>query len=193
MTGASEPAAEPRAGSLLVAAPSMLDPNFMHTVVLLCAHSPDGSLGFVLNRPSPVSTSDLDSELELLATRKESLFTGGPVSPRELHVLHRTGRGVPGSLPVVDGVALDGEPDALHAALSDADPAVARVRFVAGYAGWSAGQLDAELAESSWIVCPADARTIFDGRPETLWRRVLRAQGGATAALADLPPDPSWN
>lgn len=189
--GSSAP--QPRAGALLVAAPSMLDPNFMHTVVLLCAHGPEGTLGFVLNRPSPLTVADLDSDLQLLRSRRDTLFTGGPVSPRELHVLHRTGKRVEGALAVADGVSLDGEPDQIHDALAAAGADVGRVRFIAGYAGWGPGQLDLEMRERSWIVCGAAAKTVFDGAPETLWRRVLRAQGGATAALADLPPDPSWN
>lgn len=184
----------PRKGSLLVAAPSLLDPNFMHAVVYLCAHGDEGTLGLVLNRPTPLSVADLKSDVTLLVDRDDPLWGGGPVGTQELHVLHRTGADVVGALSVADGVHLDGDPEILARALLRKDVAEPPlVRFFIGYAGWGAGQLDAELAEGSWIVCPGAARDVFDARPDTLWRRVLKSQGGRIAGLADLPPDPSWN
>jgi putative transcriptional regulator len=65
--------------------------------------------------------------------------------------------------------------------------------FVVGYSGWSAKQLEGELIEGAWVVCPGTERFVFDADHETLWRRVLRARGAPYADLADLPPDPSWN
>lgn len=206
-------AQRPRSGALLVAGPRLLDPNFMHTVILLCEHSPAGTFGLVLNRPTPLRVRELGSDLDLLRERDCPLATGGPVTPTEMHVLHGAG-GVPGAVRIVPGVWLGGDPAVLHAALGGkigetpggthggthggahegphggaGEPA----KFLLGYSGWGPGQLDAEIEEASWVVCPADAATVFDPRPETLWRRVLRAQGGRVAALADIPPDPSWN
>lgn len=182
-------AQRPRSGALLVAGPRLLDPNFMHTVILLCEHTPAGTFGLVLNRPTPLRVRELGSDLDLLRERDSPLATGGPVTPTEMHVLHGA-HGVPGAVRIVPGVWLGGDPAVLHAALGGAgEPA----KFLLGYSGWGPGQLDAEIEEASWVVCPADAATVFDPRPETLWRRVLRAQGGRVAALADIPPDPSWN
>ena len=62
-----------------------------------------------------------------------------------------------------------------------------------GYSGWGEGQLEAELREGAWVVCPATEALVFDTKPESLWRRALRSLGGGWAALADEPPDPSWN
>jgi putative transcriptional regulator len=184
----------PRKGSLLVAAPSLLDPNFMHAVVFVCAHDEDGTLGLVLNRPTRLTVEDLKSDVTLLIDRDDPLWQGGPVGTEELHVLHRTGAEVAGALSVKDGVFLDGDPEILARALQRRDAAEPPlVRFLLGYAGWGAAQLAAEVAEGSWIVCPGSSRDVFDPRPDTLWRRVLKAQGGKIAGLADLPPDPSWN
>ncbi len=183
----------PAAGTFLVASPQLLDPNFMHTVVLLCDHGPLGSYGMVVNRPDDRSLSDLGVETPLLAGRSDQVWYGGPVKADLLQVLHRMGSTIPGSHTVAPGIHLGGDPAVLRTAL-DAEPgAEGRVRFVRGYSGWGEGQLEAELAERAWVVCPADQRFVFDSQPDTLWRRVLRAKGGAYARLADLPPDPTWN
>jgi len=181
---------KPRPGSLLVASPRLLDPNFMHTVVLLCDHGPAGTFGLVLNRPMGVTVGSLDAELDLLRDREDPLWSGGPVTPTEVHVLHAEGAEIPGTVAVAEGIFLGGDPDVLHSSLTKGGGSA---RFFAGYSGWGPGQLDEEMEDTSWIVCPATPDVVFDPRPDTLWRRVLRAQGGAVAALADVPPDPSWN
>jgi putative transcriptional regulator len=181
----------PRKGALLVASPRLLDPNFMHTVVLLCEHAAEGTFGLIVNRPLPLKVGDLDSDVGLLQGRADRLWSGGPVARGELQVIHDGLGEVPGAMPVVDGVRFGGDPAVLRSALEKTPEAP--VKFVVGYAGWGAGQLDAEMTESSWIVVRATARRILDPEPETLWRRVLRAEGGEVAELADVPPDPSWN
>lgn len=189
--GDDDPHATPRKGALLVASPRLLDPNFMHTVVLLIDHGGKGTFGLVLNRPLEVSVGAIGADVPLLAGRNDPVWAGGPVQRGELHVLHRSGASVPGALDVIDGVQFGGDPEVLRTALADCGAGA--VRFVAGYAGWGEGQLAAEMAEDSWVVVPGTAKRIFDPHPETLWRRVLRAEGGQVAELADVPPDPSWN
>lgn len=182
---------EPAAGRLLVASPRLLDPNFMHTVVLLCEHSDTGTYGLILNRPGNLAVSELGSEAPLLDGRTDRVFFGGPVSVEQLQLLHRAPDPVPDSMEVIPGVRLGGDPDALHVALGDCSEE--SVRFLIGYSGWGARQLDVEMSEGAWVVCPAREEYIFDPQPDTLWRRVLRDCGGPIAGLADVPPDPSWN
>jgi putative transcriptional regulator len=182
---------QPAAGTLLVASPKLLDPNFMHTVVLLCEHGPEGSYGLILNRPGDFVLSDLGSDAPLLRGREDRVWFGGPVQVEHLQLLHRRTVPVPDSIEIVPGVRLGGDPDALCEALTGCDPD--SVRFLVGYSGWGAKQLEAEMGEGAWVVCPARPEIIFDEQPETLWRRVLRGRGGAIAGLADIPPDPSWN
>jgi putative transcriptional regulator len=190
----------PTPGCLLVAHPRMLDPNFMHSVILVCDHGAEGTYGLVLNRRTDRRVSELGSDLPLLAGRADPLWLGGPVSTGTLQILHRLGREVEGAHGVVPGAFIGGDPEELYAAIAD----VARIepdvnvtlrdlRFVLGYSGWGEGQLDTELAEGAWVVCPATPALLFDDEPHTLWRRVLRARGRPFSALADLPPDPSWN
>jgi putative transcriptional regulator len=183
----------PEAGSLLVAHPRMLDPNFMHTVVLLCEHGADGAYGLVLNRPAPTSLGELGAGPPFLEGRTDVLWHGGPVQPDHLQFVHAFEGDVPGALEVAPGIHLGGDPDVLRLRLDDCEDAEPAIRFLLGYSGWSAEQLSGEFAEGAWIVCPVTPAFVFDHKPETLWRRVLRARGGPYVGLADLPPDPTWN
>ncbi len=185
------PPLAPGRGTFLVASPRLLDPNFMHSVVLLVDHSDEGSYGVIVNRPGDLTVADLGGEVPLLQGRSDPVWFGGPVGVDRLQVLHGLGDTVPGSLPVLPGVQLGGDPDVLRRAM--AADAQSRAKFIVGYSGWGARQLDGELREGSWVVCPATEGFVFDPSPETLWRRVLRARGGPIASLADIPPDPSWN
>jgi len=186
----------PVSGCFLVASPALPDPNFMHTVVLLCHHGPNGSYGFVINRPGPQTLDDLPIESPLLAGRRDSIWLGGPVALDTIQIVHRLGYGVPEALHVAGDVFVGGDPEVLHRRLaaneSEGGPDDT-ARFVVGYSGWGEGQLDFEFRTGSWVICPASEEFIFDPRPETVWRRVLRSFGEPFASLAALPPDPSWN
>ncbi len=183
----------PAAGTLLIASPRLLDPNFMHAVVLLCAHGPEGTHGLIVNRPGTVTVADLGSDHLLLQGRDDRIWLGGPVQQEALQVVHRLGPGIPGSLAILGDVHLGGDPTVVRAALDAREGGADVVRFVLGYSGWGEGQLDQELAEGSWIVSTATPDLVFDPEPRTVWRRALRAMGGPFSALADEPPDPSWN
>lgn len=183
----------PERGTFLISSPRLLDANFMHTVVLLCEHNDQGSYGLVVNRPGRLTVADLQSDNELLDGRSDRLWLGGPVQLETVQLLHRLGPGIPGSLHVVDDVHLGGDPAVVRRTLEKRQESRELIRFVLGYSGWGEGQLEAELEEGAWVVCPASEDLIFDAQPETLWRRALRRLGGAWAALADQPPDPSWN
>lgn len=176
-------------GQLLVAAPSLLDPNFRRTVVLVGEHGEEGAMGVVLNRPSSVSVADAVPPLATLVEDGEPVHLGGPVQPRAIVVLGEFSDPGDAGAPVVGPVGfLPGE-------IEDADDVVGvtRARVFAGYAGWAAGQLEAELEESSWILEPAVPEDVFTSRPEALWSAVLRRKGGRYTVLALLPPDPSVN
>jgi putative transcriptional regulator len=171
-----------------------MDPNFTHSVVLLCRHGSEGSYGLIVNRRTDRTLADLQSDSMLLAGRTDALYVGGPVAGDTLQVMHRLGDDVPGGLHVMDDVRLGGDPDLLRLALEgETATAESSVRFVLGCSGWGEGQLDSEILEGAWVVCPADERFVFDPRPSTVWRRVLRSLGSPYAEMADLPPDPSWN
>jgi putative transcriptional regulator len=175
-------------GNLLIAGPSLLDPNFWRTVVLVGEHSDEGALGVVLNRSSETPVQEALPELTLLADDLGAVHVGGPVQPSAVVVLADFVDPEAAETLVIDSVGFlpsEVEPDTLGE--------LRRARVYAGYAGWGPGQLDGELEEGSWIVEPAIPDDVFTDDPESLWSDVLRRKGGPFAVLAAMPPDPSLN
>jgi putative transcriptional regulator len=175
-------------GQLLIAGPTLLDPNFQRAVVLMIEHSPEGALGLVLNRPSESNVADVVPELEGLLPADSPVFIGGPVQPGGLIVLAR--------FPEPDAAALLSFDDVgiLRAELPlDDPPDLLAARAFAGHAGWGPGQLDDELERGDWILEPATAGDAFTGDPQALWSAVLTRKGGSYALVARMPPDPSVN
>jgi putative transcriptional regulator len=170
-------------GSLLVATPTLLDPNFARTVVLVAEHGEEGAMGVVLNRPSETSVGEAVPELATLAGASEPLFVGGPVQADAVLALAEVEDPDDASELVLGDVGF----------VQDPDVAARRGRVFLGYAGWSPGQIELELGEQSWIVVPAEADDVFSDEPSELWGRVLRRQGGGLALLATMPLDPSLN
>ena len=188
----------PAAGRLLVATPVIAEPTFGRTVVLLLqAGGEDGALGVVLNRPSGTDVAEVLPGWEQLVAAPQVVFEGGPVQQTAAVCLARLRTGVEdgeglaplamtGPGPRFATVDLDAEPSVVAAQ-------VARLRVFAGYAGWSAGQLEGEVAEGAWWVLDALPDDAFPDRPETLWREVLRRQGPPLAFAVTLPEDPGLN
>jgi putative transcriptional regulator len=188
---------DPKAGRLLVATPLLGDPNFRRSVVLVVEHEvTEGTLGVVLNRPTKTPVGQVLEQWTGLATDPSVVFRGGPVSPNSALALAL----VPGKDEPLGWRALDGAPALARLGLLDLDtpprllaPAISSLRVYAGYAGWSPGQLQAEIDEGAWYVLMAEPGDVFSADPERLWRGVLRRQEGDLAFLATYPDDPSLN
>ena len=187
---------EVRAGMLLVATPDLLDPNFSDTVVLMLEVDGDGALGVVLNRPSPVPVADVLDPWADTCAEPEVLFRGGPVSTEGALglALLRDPDDAPVGFRALDDT-LDG-----RVGLVDLDTPVelvsdslAGLRIFAGYAGWGAEQLAAEIEEGSWYVVPGEVPDVFRGDPAELKRDVLRRQPGELAWHSTRPVDPDLN
>ncbi|MEU2430528.1 YqgE/AlgH family protein [Streptomyces sp. NPDC007861] len=178
-------------GRLLVATPALADPNFDRAVVLLLDHDEEGSLGVVLNRPTPVGVGDILEPWAGLAGEPGVVFQGGPVSlDSALGLAVIPGdegplgwRRVYGAIGLVD---LEAPPELLAAALGS-------LRIFAGYAGWGPGQLEGELGEGAWYVVESEPGDVSSPSPENLWRAVLRRQRNELAMVATYPDDPSLN
>jgi len=184
---------EIKAGTLLIASPTLRDPNFARTVVLLCEHSAAGSMGLIVNRPTATKVADVLSGVTKLPPAAEILFRGGPVQPDILLVLHKVDAPVPGAQPVAGGMALGGEMQMLVDVLAQTRAPAERVRVYAGYAGWGEGQLDMEMATGSWFTYPATAEIVFDLDPEETWAAAIRGLGPDFAHLITMPLDPRVN
>ncbi|MCU1593279.1 MAG: hypothetical protein JWO12_671 [Frankiales bacterium] len=178
-------------GRLLVATPVLTEETFSRTVIQLLQHSADdGALGVVLNRPSGTAVGDVLPGWALLAPEPDVVFLGGPVSETSAICLGRiTGSAESSSYACVPGAPWLGTVD-LDV---DASPDVEEVRVFAGYAGWSPGQLEAELEQDAWWAIDPLPGDCFTSAPELLWRQVLRRQGMPLALVASYPPDPTLN
>jgi putative transcriptional regulator len=175
-------------GHLLIASPSLHDPNFRRTVVLVTEHNDEGAAGLVLNRPSPASVSELVPQLEELVEEEEQVWLGGPVQPNAVLVLGEFVDPDDAAVPLFGSLGFPSleEPEEVL-------PATTRRRVFAGYAGWGAGQLEDELERDDWIVEPARNDDAFTETPDELWADVLRRKGGIYELVARMPEDPSVN
>lgn len=179
------------AGRLLVATPSLVDPNFHHTVVLLLDVDDTGALGVVLNRPSQVAVHAILPDWPGHLPDPDVIFQGGPVATDSaLAVGHVAGDSEPiGFRRVYDGTGIV-DLDTPAELVTDI---VTGVRIFAGYAGWGPGQLEAEIAEGSWVTVDSVHSDVFGADPEGLWTAVLRRQPGEIAWLSTAPIDPTFN
>jgi putative transcriptional regulator len=179
-TGGGQPArpAQPwpgrsTTGQLLVATDDLRDPRFARTIVYILRHDATGALGLVVNRP--VGTLPLARVLESLGRDPEGaggeirVHYGGPVEPERGFVLHTPAWEGGDSRVVHDGVAVTSDPAIFDAIARGTGPR--RAMFAAGYAGWAAGQLEAELQGGFWLVVPADEALIFDDDAVSKWER----------------------
>jgi putative transcriptional regulator len=175
-------------GQLLVASPSLLDPNCRLTLGLFPLHNAAGAAGLVLNRPSEAEVVEAVPQLEPLADDGEHVWVGGPVEQNAVLVLGEFLDPDDAAGPLFGSLgfpALD-EPD-------DVVPLTTRRRIFAGYAGWGSGQLEDELAREDWILEPASNDDAFTEAPDELWADVLRRKGGIYELVARMPEDPSVN
>ena len=175
-------------GQLLIASPTLVDPNFARTVVFITEHNDEGAMGIVLNRPSETSVDSVVTELAEIA-RDEPIYVGGPVQPEALVLLAEFADPEAAAWIVVADVGLASAD--VH--LDELADAVRQGRVYAGYSGWGPGQLEAELEIDSWIVEPPLPAELFPDDPATLWSDVLARKGGQYALLARMPADPSQN
>ena len=180
-------------GRLLVAMPGMSDPRFARAVIYMCAHSEDGAMGLVLNhRSATMNFPDLLVQLGIIgedetirlprAADSVPVLMGGPVETGRGFVLHSDDyHAEQATLEIDSGVSLTATLDILRAIAQGQGPA--RALLALGYAGWSPGQLEAELQANGWLVCPADAALVFDAPLESKYDRALRSIGVDPAML----------
>lgn len=170
-------------GHLLIAMPGMQDPRFDHSVVCLCAHSADGAMGLVVNRPLPgMVFDDLLRQLAvepLPPLRRIRMLDGGPVENGRGFVLHTDDWSTDGSMAVVTGLMLTASVDILKAVAEGGGPKECVLAL--GYAGWAAGQLEDEIQRNAWLNVPADGSLVFRDDTSETW----------DAALAKLRVDPA--
>ena len=175
-------------GVLLVASPSLEDPNFRQAVVLVVEHGPGGTVGLILNRSTNVLLSKALPDIAALKGTSYRLFAGGPVEPTRFLLLFRLKEPPADARSVFDGVYLGHTPEALERIIAQAKP-TETFRAFAGFAAWAPRQLEAELIVGAWGILPPDPIGIFDKDPAVLWSDCLsRLQAPRVEGVAWLVP-----
>lgn len=178
-------------GVMLIAMPTLLDPNFRQTVVLICEQGAQGAMGLVLNRPTTVPLSTIYPDAAKLYGREDPVYAGGPVQTNAMMMLYQ-GEPIPTVHSVLEDVHLTGD---LHLLQTLGRPVGhdLRIRFYLGYAGWASGQLEMEIRAGAWRLLPCDSKIVFDEDPLRIWPRLMQNLGQEWAVYADMPPDPRLN
>ncbi len=180
----------PKRGNLLVATPRMTDPNFRRSVLLLIDHGETGSLGLIINRPTPISVIEVMPELSRVIVDPQVVFQGGPVQPEvvlaigsiDLHQLGEIGESI--NL-ITDSIASY----SLASDIQELSDRVSQLRIFSGYAGWHPGQLIDEIRAGAWFVVEGNDTDVLSENPQGMWSHVLRRQSSDLAMLANYPEE----
>lgn len=175
-----EPTPNQLAGKLLIAMPGMEDPNFDHSVIYICAHSPDGALGLIVNKPATeIRFADLLVQLGIQSgegLRDIRVHIGGPVEHGRGFVLHSSDYGSGrGTMKVNDAVSMTATTDVLEDLAHGRGPEDSMLAL--GYSGWGPGQLEDEIARNGWLTCDARSDIVFGRANEYKWQAALKSLG----------------
>lgn len=180
----------PQKGGLLLSEPYLADPNFERTTILLTEHNNEGSVGFILNKPSDSRVSEVLNDLKEFDAR---IFIGGPVQQDTLHFIHKVAA-LDDSIEIVAGLFWGGNFDQLISLIETKQIGGTDIKFFLGYSGWSAGQLDEELKIDSWIVSDqVSEELVFETEPDNMWKKAMRGLGGRFSVYSNYPADPRMN
>ena len=180
----------PAKGKILISEPFLPDTFFSRSIVYLTDHTPQGSVGFILNKKIDLT---LDNAITGFDGWNDKLNMGGPVAPDTIHYLHTMGDMIPRSVLVEDNIFWGGDIDSIRDLVSTGNITSAQIRFFLGYSGWSAGQLERELKEDSWVIAKVRPDIILNNRGEDTWKRVLRSFNNKYRIWADFPDSPEMN
>ena len=181
----------PEKGKILISEPFLIDPNFKRTIILITEHGEEGSLGFVLNRPTEHYIHALVEDFPEFDAK---LFYGGPVQPNMLQFIYRANDAfIENSIEITPGLYWGGSFDIIKMMIEAGTVKAEDFRFFLGYSGWEEEQLADELEANSWIVANTTIESIFSDEPDKLWRDTLKGMGKKFAILASFPENPSVN
>ncbi|MEM9837017.1 MAG: YqgE/AlgH family protein [Bacteroidota bacterium] len=177
-------------GTVLLAEPFMMDPNFKRAAIMLAEHSEEGTIGFILNRPVDMMINELVEDFPEISA---PVLYGGPVQTDTLHYLHNVGELLADSREILPGIFWGGDFEQLKLLIEKGLIQPNDIRFYVGYSGWSKGQLIDEMKYGSWVTAPMDANYLFSNKPEQLWSQVMVNKGDVYTVIADIPDGVSYN
>jgi len=176
-------------GKVLLAEPFMLDDNFKRSVVLMCEHADNGSLGFILNKSLNMKINELMTDFPDI---EASVYYGGPVQTDTIHYIHDVGHLLDDSEEIMSGIYWGGDFEKLKTLISTGLVTSKNIRFFVGYSGWSKSQLKDEMKLGSWVVADMDLNYLFKSKSD-LWKKVMRRKGDAFSVIAQVPEQYIWN
>jgi putative transcriptional regulator len=180
----------PAPGILLIADPFLKDPHFMRTVVFICDHQQEGSIGFVLNKKFEQTMDEIIADFDGFNI---PVYYGGPVQTDTIHFLHQYPELIPGGKEVMKGVYWGGDFSLLTNMVKNNTIDFNKVRFFIGYSGWGQSQLNEEMKEKTWLTVAATQQLIFHKQPDSIWKDSLKHLGGEYEMMINYPIDPQLN
>ena len=172
----------------LIAMPAMADPNFTRTLTYIAEHNENGAMGIIVNRPTDMRLATLFERIDIPFEQPDfadlPVYFGGPVQSDRGFVLHRPAGDWHSTLRVSDSVALTSSRDVLQSLASEGQPS--EVLVALGYSGWSAGQLEHEIAQNAWLTVPASLDIVFNLPPEERLAAAMQLLGIDVAKLSDV-------
>jgi putative transcriptional regulator len=180
----------PGKGKILISEPFLPDTFFNRSIVYLTDHSPQGSVGFILNKKLDLKIS---AAIEGFEDLDENLNMGGPVAPDTLHYLHNMGDMIPDSVHIEGNIFWGGEIETIRELIRNKRLIKSQIRFFLGYSGWSPGQLEHELKEDSWVIAKVKPEIVMNSRGDDTWKRILRGFTNKYRMWAEFPESPEMN
>ena len=180
----------PATGTLLIADPFLKDLHFKRTVVFICEHEAEGSVGFVLNKRYEQTLDELIMSIEGFPI---PVYYGGPVQIDTIHFLHQYPELIPGGQEVMKGVYWGGDFEMVTQLVKNNEIDLSKIRFFLGYSGWSEGQLNDEMKEKTWLSVSATQKLVFHPYPDEIWKDSLKHLGGDYEMMINFPIDPQLN
>ena len=180
---------QPSKGRLLISEPTLPDKQFHRSVIYMCGHNEEGSLGFILNRKLQ---DPLSYFIEDVQNAEVPLYVGGPVDLESIHFIHTAGA-LLGGVHVQEDVYFGGDFEQAIDGVRDGSLNEDNIKFFLGYSGWSSGQLEAEIAEKSWLVSDTPNNLLFSQNVDELWREAILNLDASYHDLLKMPHDPSLN
>lgn len=179
----------PQKGRIIVSEPFLPGNYFSRSTILLVEYHAKGAVGFILNKPFQTGVKELFSDFPDFDAE---VYLGGPVSDNNLYYIHTLGEQLKGSIQVKDELYWGGDFDQLKLLLLSGKVTSNQIRFFIGYSGWSAGQLDAEIAENSWLTIESDIKKIMES-DQDFWIESVKNAGAHYSTWKNFPEDPNSN
>ena len=177
-------------GRLLISEPSLSDPIFFKTVVLIMHHTTDESIGLVLNQGTKINLHEILNDIPL---SDFPVYIGGPVEKNAIQFIHTLGKMIPNTQKITKGLYWGGDFDKVLEFMSENKISKKQIRFFAGYSGWGEDQLNNEIRENGWITHESNVNLCMEYSTERLWSDLIKTKNQKYAIWANMPKDPSLN